>query len=43
MYKFSSPLIGFSAYLIMQEKISENIKYLGYNLSTKKFEFESNT
>lgn len=38
MVKFSSPSIGLSAYLIMQEKITKDIKYLGFNLSTKEFE-----
>lgn len=41
MVKFSSPSIGLSAYLIMQEKITKGIKYLGFNLSIKEFEFES--
>lgn len=41
MIKFSSPSVGLSAYLVMQEKITNDIKYLGFNLSTKEFEFES--
>lgn len=41
MYKLSSKSLSLSAYLIMHENISGNVKYIGFNKNSGEFEFES--